>query len=539
MMIFTQLNKVFKQGCLAIGMSGLLISSASASTVFKGDDLYQQNKYEQAHDDYMAAVETGSPHVYYQLGTMYYKGQGTKPNYLSALLWFSLAAEYQLSDSEKVANQLLERFDEKDKAYIQSLISEFKKHYGKQKIAEHYLPTLVTANLSKKVTFGGMGRDASGNQVADELFGIESIASLAEVALDNDYDLFDEDNGAFEGFEDFDDTFDEFDEFYDTFDAFDNFTFESGIEVFAGAKISPLDLPFVAVIDYEVAADGSIRNITKEYSKGRAGNIKTAMYEYSLYTLPKPTFDGERINFFNRDLLGIPRLGTGEARINYKDLYEWVRRENKRLSKENSIQSNYKRAMLLTYYPWFPREKGLEITLLKEAAENGYVHAQYEYGLYLYREQIDTAQAVNYLSLASQFGLPKAQYTLARIVQDSPMVEKDEKKALFWHEEAAKNGHALASLKAAELKLLAKDENLRDQSAAINILKDIEQTQKSNPEYSYLVAISHLIGEYRDFPKVIKYMRKAISRGQQLNWDVSKWEDQLSRWTTGLVTIKD
>lgn len=50
---------------------------------------------------------------------------------------------------------------------------------------------------------------------------------------------------------------------------------------------------------------------------------------------------------------------------------------------------------------------------------------------------------------------------------------------------------------------------------------------------------SHLKGESRNFRNVVKHLRLAISRGRTLNWDVSKWEEQLSRWTTGVVTIKD
>jgi TPR repeat protein len=135
--------------------------------------------------------------------------------------------------------------------------------------------------------------------------------------------------------------------------------------------------------------------------------------------------------------------------------------------------------------------------------------------------------------------MANAQYHLAKILKESPWVVNDERKALFWYEKAAKKGHATATLKTAELKLLASDESLINQAEAIDILSNIEQAQNNNPEYSYLVAISHLRGEFRDIPKVIKYMRKAILRGHTLNWDVSKWEEQLARWTTGIVTIKE
>lgn len=369
------------------------------------------------------------------------------------------------------------------------------------------------------------------------MFGIESVASLSDIDIDDDFDIsFDNSMvDSFDEFEDFDSANQDFNDSADT--GTDDPL--SGIQDSYSIQKNPLDLPYLATIDYEVAPDGTIRNITTEYSKGRDGNVKTAIFDYSRYQFPKPTFDGQRIDFLHRNHIGVSKLGTGEARERHPDLYRWVRRENKNLTQDNSTQSRYKRAMLLSYYPWFPREKGLVESLLKDLSIEGHVLAQYEYGQYLYREQIDIEEAIKWLSLASQFGLSKAQYALARIFQVSPWVVKDESKALFWYENAATSGHPYSLLRVAELKLLATDETLRDQTSAIEILKNIEDKQSTNPEHSYLVAIAHLSGEYRDFPKVLTYLRKAIARGNTLDWDVSKWEDQLSRWTTGQVIIND
>lgn len=527
----TQFKHVATFGAIMASTFLMPLNTAIASTVFEADAFYQQQNYEQALQAYLAAAETGSPYAYYQLGTLYYKGQGTKASKLSALIWFSLAAEYQFNDSENIVKQLLENLDNKSKADIDLLVKNFKKKYGKQQVEKKYLPELITANLTKKVNFGGEGENVNDTSASDELFGIKGTDKLSDKHFDD--------------FSDFGSTEDPFDDAFAN--PFDEEEDENGnvideIGDIQGAelqKINPLDFPFLALIDYEVSSDGSIRNITNEYSKGRFGNVKTAIYEYSLYNLPKPTFDGKRINFFNRGYLGIARLEIGEIRERHKDLYDWVRRNDKKLKNDNTSNSNYKRAMLLTYYPWFPQEDGLAVSLFKKLAEEGHVNSQYEYGMYLYREQIDPAQAIKLLSLASQFGLTKAQYALARILQESPWVVSDEKKAIFWYEKAANKAHHNAFLRLAELKLLANDESLRNQARAIDILKNIEQAQSDNPEYHYLVAISHLKDEFRDFTKVVRHLRLAIARGHTLNWDVSKWEEQLAQWTTGVVTISD
>jgi TPR repeat protein len=531
MKINNKLKKISNLIITTLSSSMIMMNIATASNAFEADDFYQQQDYEQARIAYLAAAEVGSPHVYYQLGTMYYKGQGTKTNTLNALLWFSLASEYQFNDSEQIVAQLMNNVDEKHRADVELLINNFKYKYGKQQVANKYLPVLITANLNKKVTFGGEGVHDTRNDETDRLFGITSTNKLSDAEFDDFNDL--DDLSPFDVFNTWDteDTFGDEDE---------NELGDGGALIQdAPTKKSPLDLPFLATIDYDVAPDGSIRNIDKVYGEGRAGNIKTAIYNYSLLTLAKPTFDGKRVNFINRGHIGIHRYDLMQIRGKHKNIYDWVRRYIKKLEKDDTPQNNYKRAMLMLYYPWFPQEEGQAASLLEKLAEKGHVKSQYEYGLYLYREQIDIEQAIKWLSLASQYGDSNAQYHLAKILNESPWVVNDEKKSLFWYEESAKMGHLTALLKSAELKLLASDESLRDQSEAIDTLKNIESSLNSNPEYHYLTAISHLKGEYRDFPKVIKHLRIAISRGHTLNWDVSKWEDQLAQWTTGIVTIND
>ena len=46
--------------------------------------------------------------------------------------------------------------------------------------------------------------------------------------------------------------------------------------------------------------------------------------------------------------------------------------------------------------------------------------------------------------------------------------------------------------------------------------------------------------ENRNLPKAVKHIRRAISYGKSLNWDVKAWQQQLTNWTSGgSVTIQD
>ena len=61
----------------------------------------------------------------------------------------------------------------------------------------------------------------------------------------------------------------------------------------------------------------------------------------------------------------------------------------------------------------------------------------------------------------------------------------------------------------------------------------------NNPEYFYLLGLSHRYRENRVFTNVVDNLRKAISLGQRKNWDVSDWEALLRDLTTGTVYIQD
>ena len=69
------------------------------------------------------------------------------------------------------------------------------------------------------------------------------------------------------------------------------------------------------------------------------------------------------------------------------------------------------------------------------------------------------------------------QYRLVHIILDSPWVINGEEKALFWLEEAARQGHLTSKLKSAEVKLLSNDEELQDVKGAIAYLTENDERQ--------------------------------------------------------------
>ena len=128
---------------------------------------------------------------------------------------------------------------------------------------------------------------------------------------------------------------------------------------------------------------------------------------------------------------------------------------------------------------------------------------------------------------------------MGKLLQTSPWVVSDEKKALFWFESAAEKGDEAASLHVAKIKLTAADKTLRDVSGAIQHLEDIASSQNLNPEYQYLLSISYRLRPERDFKKSVALLEKAISMGMRTNWDTSEWQALLARMLQGNISVTD
>ena len=110
---------------------------------------------------------------------------------------------------------------------------------------------------------------------------------------------------------------------------------------------------------------------------------------------------------------------------------------------------------------------------------------------------------------------------------------------MFWFESATKKDHVASALKVVEIKLIAEDDTLHDLSGAIQLLTKIANKQKMNPEYYYLLALSHINRENRDFTQVVSNLEKTISIGQRKNWDVADWQNLLTKLTQGRVFVTE
>lgn len=510
----------------SLGLLTVCLSSASFSAfsldVFQADQYFTEKKYELARQEYSDAAVVGSPHAYYQLGTLYHEGLGVKQDSITALVWFSLAAEYQYYDSEQIVKDMLKTLSEKNYAYFSEILLAFKDKFGKQMVNNQYFPVLDLTSLEQKITFDGAGKLSNTFHDPDLLLADYGDESNFTDEFNFDDEFTDESGGA------------------PGLPPANQFTTSGSIDgsiAFSRPRFTDLTRknPFL-VIDYEVGPDGSIRNISELQTIGYSRRV---LERFAQNPTAEPSFNGERVNFINRSYLGTADYDSFEIRNRYKQLYSRIRRYVKRWQASDSTEDKYQYAMALTKFTWLKREEGQLEKLFKELAEGGHAKAQYEYGLTLYREQKDLKQAIHWISEASKYGLDKAEYLLGQILYSSPWVVKDQQKSLFWFESAAAKGHIPATLKLAELRLLADEKSLHDVPKAIEYLDAIATQERENPQYYFLQAISHKNRDNRQFENVVKNMELAIHYGEIYNWDVSYWKSLLSKWVTGSVSIRD
>ncbi|WP_019026088.1 tetratricopeptide repeat protein [Colwellia piezophila] len=507
-MILSKAKFKFKQ--LIIILLLIITLPTWAGNIFDGDNYFLQKQYDLALKEYMTAAEVGNPRACYQLGVIYYHGLGTKIDNFKALIWFSLAADHSYENATEIVDEILANVPAEKKEKVIKLVKTFQKSFGKKSIDSKYYPELLTKNINHKINFG-------------DKKDLEKV----DVSID---DYFDMDLSTAENLDEdsFDDPFVD-DDLEGSPKLQDNSNQDNYNRLLNG--------PYFLIADYDIAPDGSIRNISPIQSLGMP---ERALYNLAMTSLPKPQFLNRGVHFVNRSYLGVASYDKFRVRKEHKRLYFRIRRMADKLAKSDLPQDDYKRAMLLMNFPWLSQETGEVDKLLKNAAEQGHNLAKYEYGLKLYREQQDIKQAIYWLSAATKQGNSQAQYRLARILLDSPWVVNDDEKALFWLEAATKQKHQHAKLKLAEIRLLAKNHKLHDVDNAVRYLNELSHELENNPQYHYLQAMAHVKMEPRKLSEAVNYIRAAIELGEDYHWDVIPWQQQLKKWTSGgTVTIQE
>jgi len=488
----------------------LMISFSSfASTLKQADSYFKKQQYDLALNDYLRAAETNEARAFYQLGVIYIKGLGVTKDEVKALVWFSLAANHNYDNSKEIVNKLFAHASEVDKAKLNKQAEVVKHKLKKNALYLDYMPEINVLTLNSKVRFGDEEElDPAEFLKESESFGI----SMFGVDLNASASI--SSSGSESGG-------------------------LAGTDQNAGMLNVESASSYYLIAEYDIAPDGSIRNVIAKDSTGNEES-NHALYDLRRTNIENPTLLENQAHFAGISYRGIASFNKYRMKNRFAYLYKTVRRQRTALQESDAPVDRYKYAMLLQTFPWLAYNNEQAMAALKEAAEYGYPLAEYQYGLKLYQQQTDPKQAIFWIGQAAKNGVNQAQYRLGGLLKNSPWIIQDEKKAIFWFEEAARQGHIIAKQKASEIKILTDDEQLQDIAGGALSLAAIDQQQNKDPQYQYLQAMAHAKMQNRDLPKAVRHIRRAISYGSSLNWDVTSWQAQLKNWTSGgEVTVQD
>jgi TPR repeat protein len=465
--------------------------NVQAADILKADRYFTEQQYELARSEYAKAAQLGNPHAYYQLARIHAQGLGVEQDIINALINYSLAAEYDYFDAQKVINDTLTKLSAEAQESFAKIMNDYKAIQGKQAIDAKYFPIINQNTLSKKITFNG--EPSLKHIFHSDDFLTESVASLNNLAIE-----------------------------------------EGGNE--NAVYMSSPKAPYL-ILDIDISPDGSVRNYSIVQSIGK--NTSEFIKQFLLFPQKKPFVNNHYTDFVHRVFIGAAGYSKSILVDKNEPMYSQILRTFKRIKQGRTLNERYQYTMAILNFPWLTNDpKGAEQQLLT-LAQKGHPGAMFELGMLLYREQRDIQDAIYWISQSAKYGLIRAEYRLGMILISSPWVQHDEKKALFWFESAMEKGDINAAMRAINITLTAKDRSLINVESAVKNLNNIEQHHADNPEYYYLLALSYRDRKKRDFSKFVSNMRTAISRGNSVNWDTSEWQTLLNKSTIGTVYITD
>jgi hypothetical protein len=127
------------KGCLT------LIIAIIPFTVFAGTDismqLYKEKKYEEAFQYFNEMAEVGNTQAMYNIGVMYYKGEGVKQDWTKAFAWMSVAGTRSSKEAYKqAAVEILNSLSELEQKAAQELAVELVDRFSEEGVKNSLAP---------------------------------------------------------------------------------------------------------------------------------------------------------------------------------------------------------------------------------------------------------------------------------------------------------------------------------------------------------------------------------------------------------------
>ncbi|MBT1062764.1 TonB family protein [Bowmanella sp. Y26] len=385
-------------------LCGLFASAALllASMMVRADLLtatvaYQQEQFDKARQEFMQLARLGNVDALYNLGVMNLHGQGQDKDYAKAFAWFSIAADFGLSEAGSAASLVYQQLPEQTQ--LTELKQQLDNEFGYLSYQHNLQPVFMPHSEQQDLLA------PQRSHFLEPVYPEEAYKKGLEGWVWVEFDI--DPSGAVKDLE--------------IIDGYPPREFERSI--------------------YNAVSRWRYQPLLKE-GQPQPYHSRSLLYHFSTHKgrRYRESFSRQSNAYQQRISELIERAEQGDALVQYY-ISNWLMTE----------QSNA--AMLLRRHYQQDYAAG---EVLLEAAKNGYALAQYRLGSSLLRGQLaesDRHKGLNWVLQAAQSGLAVAQYRLAREILDSKDVQQEWQKAARWLAQAAEQGHFRAIRDLAELNL--------------------------------------------------------------------------------------
>ncbi|WP_245921467.1 TonB family protein [Bowmanella denitrificans] len=447
----------------------LSVSLAAKADLLTATIAYQQQHFEQARQEFLQLARLGNVDALYNLGVMNLHGQGQDKDHARAFAWFSIAADFGLSEAASAASLVYQQVDDKDP--LSALKQSLEQDFGYQ----HYQRTLQPHFVSSVSQEEDLAPQRS--HFLEPVYPPEAYKKGLEGWVWLEFDI--DPSGAVKDLE--------------IIDAYPPQEFERAI--------------------YNAVSRWRYQPLLKG-QEAQTYHSRSLLYHFSTHKgrRYRESFSRQSNAYQQRISELIERAEQGDALVQYY-ISNWLMTE----------QSNA--ALLLRRHY---QQENAQGEVLLGAAKNGYALAQYRLGSSLLRGQLaqsDRQKGLNWVLQAAQSGLAVAQYRLAREILDSSDIQQDKEKATNWLSQAAKQGHFRAIRDLAELHL-----QQQNWQAVTALVAQGLQQDDDHPQLLFIQA--RLLAGQNEFQAARKKASQAIDEAQSRGWyqqDMQAWLVQQSK----------
>lgn len=368
--------------------------------MIKANKALVKKDYPTARTELINAAEVGNEKALYLLAVMDVQGLGGEVNMVNATALFFTASKYEYPDALKNASSIYKTLNKLERQEATKLADEYIKRYSNSAVYKKYYPVVNDKPIEKQALQRPAQLYKKGNFTLTEYEHKKRLLDKNMLATRFFYDV---------------------------------------------GQVTPGKVELL----YDVSSYGEVTNIEVLFSwPERHHDLDYINYLNSSKFKPAIR-NGKAVAQYGLLLKESINPGGPKIRKDYLYILQEMAQYRRKAHKSNDHKYVYY-AFLRAYSEGYddPELEAFE-PVLKELAEDGYVKAQYDYGMYQLYEKRNWELGISWLNKAAKVGFAKAEYRLGNILYHSPShyIEQDIEKAKFWLQRSSDQGFVDAKRK--------------------------------------------------------------------------------------------